>query len=165
MHKPVITLKNIKHSEFASEETNCYEATLYVDGEKWGKVSNEGHGGADSFHGNGGKNYDDIRKLDEQIAATYPVDDSYGITIEASLETVCGDLVCEFLSKRDFKRLLKKPTYINDKGHIMQFKVPKGVTLDRVLVAVRQKKPEVTLLNDMSEDEGFAAFRKATGGM
>ena len=35
----MIELKNIKHSEFASEETHCYEATLYVDGVRWGRMA------------------------------------------------------------------------------------------------------------------------------
>jgi hypothetical protein len=42
-----ITLKNIKHAEFASEETNCYKASVYFDGKRVGIVSNDGHGGCD----------------------------------------------------------------------------------------------------------------------
>lgn len=49
MTKPVITLKNVKHAAFASQETNCFEATVYVDGKSFCKVSNEGHGGPDSY--------------------------------------------------------------------------------------------------------------------
>ena len=44
---PVIELRGIKRTAWASEETHCYQATLYVDGEKWGTVSNQGHGGCD----------------------------------------------------------------------------------------------------------------------
>jgi len=40
---PVIELRGIKRTAWASEETHCYQATLYVDGEKWGTVSNQGH--------------------------------------------------------------------------------------------------------------------------
>ena len=41
------TLKNVKYSATFSEETNCYKATLYLDGKKIGTVQNEGHGGSD----------------------------------------------------------------------------------------------------------------------
>lgn len=49
MTKPIITLKNLKHAEFASQETHCFEATVYVDGVKFCKASNEGHGGENSY--------------------------------------------------------------------------------------------------------------------
>ena len=45
-----IELKNIKHSEFASQETHCYEATLYIDGKRVAIVGNDGHGGCDYTH-------------------------------------------------------------------------------------------------------------------
>jgi hypothetical protein len=75
MNQPKIELRAIQTSAFASEETHCYTATLYVDGLKWGSVSNEGHGGADHFHGVDGKSYADLKALDAQIAATYPESD------------------------------------------------------------------------------------------
>ena len=44
-----IELKNIKHSEFASHETFCYEANLYVEGKPFAYVRNDGQGGSDHF--------------------------------------------------------------------------------------------------------------------
>ena len=46
---PKIELKNLKTAEFASEETQCYEATVYVDGKAFCIASNQGHGGSDSY--------------------------------------------------------------------------------------------------------------------
>ncbi len=40
-----IALKNISYSERLSEETNCFSATIYIDGKKAGEASNHGHGG------------------------------------------------------------------------------------------------------------------------
>ena len=42
-----LELKNIKHTAWASQETHCYQASLYVDGKPVAIVSNDGHGGAD----------------------------------------------------------------------------------------------------------------------
>ncbi len=159
MMKPVIALSGIKTVAFASEETHCYEATLIVDGEKWGTVSNDGHGGPDQFHGIGGRNLGDIAALDKRIAATYPADESYGMTISASLEILCCDLVNAHLQRADFKRVLRKPCYINDKGELMQFKLPKGVRLDEALPQIRAKRPDLALLNDMPEADAFAALK------
>jgi len=46
-----LTLKNFKHAEFASEETECFEATVYVDGKRFCTASNEGRGGPNNYHG------------------------------------------------------------------------------------------------------------------
>jgi hypothetical protein len=40
-----IELKNIKFSEWNSEETNCFQAVVYFKGKKVGIAYNEGHGG------------------------------------------------------------------------------------------------------------------------
>lgn len=40
-----IQLKNVKYAAFASEETACFEASIWVDGKKAGSVRNDGHGG------------------------------------------------------------------------------------------------------------------------
>jgi hypothetical protein len=45
-----ITLKNISHNERLSEETNCFSATIYIDGKKAGEASNHGHGGPTMLH-------------------------------------------------------------------------------------------------------------------
>jgi len=44
-----ITLKNIKYAKFASEETPCFKATIYIDGKRTGTVWNNGHGGSNSY--------------------------------------------------------------------------------------------------------------------
>ena len=34
-----IELKNVKYSDFASHETHCFEASVYIDGKRAGIVS------------------------------------------------------------------------------------------------------------------------------
>lgn len=43
------TLKNIKIAEFASEETWCFEASLYEDGKRVALADNIGQGGPNSY--------------------------------------------------------------------------------------------------------------------
>lgn len=45
-----LTLKQLKHSAFASQETHCYEAELRYKGKKAARISNGGYGGADEVH-------------------------------------------------------------------------------------------------------------------
>ena len=40
-----ISFEDFKFCEWMSEETNCFRATLVVDGKKIGEAYNEGHGG------------------------------------------------------------------------------------------------------------------------
>ena len=47
---PQITVRNLKIAEFASQETLCFEATIYVDGKRFCTASNQGHGGDNEFH-------------------------------------------------------------------------------------------------------------------
>mgnify|MGYP003301036993 FL=1 len=43
-----LELKSIKHAQWKSEETQCYDAKLYVDGKPFALVGNHGQGGADT---------------------------------------------------------------------------------------------------------------------
>ena len=42
-----LEVKNISYYARGSEETPCYNATVYINGKKAIEVSNEGHGGSD----------------------------------------------------------------------------------------------------------------------
>lgn len=44
-----LTVKNYKVAEWASEETECFTASLYLDGKRIGTARNDGHGGPDYY--------------------------------------------------------------------------------------------------------------------
>lgn len=48
-NEPRIELKNVRYAAFASEETSCFQATVYVDGKPFCLASNDGHGGPDFY--------------------------------------------------------------------------------------------------------------------
>lgn len=103
-----IELKNVKHSEFASQETNCFEATIYVDGKRAGSARNDGHGGPTFIH---------PRELAQRLdayGATLPHtvtqftgDDGKPFTYAQNAESIIDELLTAFLITRDVKRLLK----------------------------------------------------------
>ena len=45
-----ITIKNLKTAEFASHETLCFSATVYVDGVRSFTAENDGNGGCNFYH-------------------------------------------------------------------------------------------------------------------
>lgn len=165
-----IELKNIKHAEFASEETNCYTATLYVDGVAWGTVGNDGHGGSDYFHGSKGRSYGDLKALDERIAAEYPAVDMTDLGISEpfpeSLEGLCGDIVNAFLAERTLKRTMaKKLVFFQDADKVAGaplYEVAlKGHPADKVAAIMAKKYPKMVALNIKPLAEAVELFRKA----
>ena len=157
--KPVIELKNIKHTAWMSEETHCYQASLYVDGEHWGTVSNQGHGGCDEFDGNN-KSYDDIRELNQRIKETYEPYEYEGMTLKLNLEMVCGDLVNQWLRDKDFNRAMKSKVLFTkpDTQGVWQLAVKKPLTLWMLLDTMKAKHPQYTYLADLPVDEAKAIY-------
>lgn len=103
-----LELKNIKHTAWASQETLCYEAALYVDGKPVALVSNDGHGGCDREHPHP-KHKGDFRAAMAAVHAHFaslPVDEKYGMPQQ--LEYWCADTVNEYLIARDLKKALRK---------------------------------------------------------
>ncbi len=102
-----IEIKNIKYSAFASHETHCFQATVFIDGVKAGTVANDGQGGSNSYYPRGLQ-----EKLDDYGATlppiyydTMPGQLDYAVTQNA--DTLIGDLMNDWLVQRDIKRLTK----------------------------------------------------------
>ena len=154
--RPKIELKNIKHSEFASQETNCYQATIYVDGVKFATVENDGHGGCDNVYVLGGHGHHAIQELEARIKATMPriKSEYFPEGLEPNLEIICGDLVEEFLKKKQFRNLLKKVVLVEPSGKVFHYAAkfkPTPESISRIMV----KNPTARCLNSMPEAEAF----------
>ena len=155
--KPNIELKNIKHTAWASEETHCYQATLYVDGVKWGIVSNQGHGGCDDFYGEA---QSDLGWLNDQIKATYEPYTYGDKSIEQNLDMVCADLVNQWLRDKDFNRAMKSKVLFTkpDVRGVWQLGFKKPKTLWMMLDVMKAQNPQYTYLADLPVDEAKAIY-------
>jgi len=157
--KPVIELKNIKHTAWMSEETHCYQATLYVDGVKWGTVSNQGHGGCDDFYGET-RSDGDLKWLNDQIKVTYEPYTYGDKSIEQDLDMVCADLVNQWLRDKDFNRAMKSKVLFTkpDTQGIWQVGFKKPKTLWMMTDVMKAKYPQYTYLADLPVDEAKAIY-------
>lgn len=168
--KPKIELKNIKHTAWMSEETHCYQASLYVDGEHWGTVSNEGHGGCDNFRGLE-RDWADIRELNKRIAETYEPytfgdgNDEVMLgavprSINQDLEMVCAGIVNQWLRDRDFNRAMKAKVLFTkpDVQGVWQLAVKKPLTFEVMLAKLKATNPQYTYLADLPVDEAKAIY-------
>ena len=158
-----LELKNIKHTQWASEETHCYQAALYVDGKPVAIVSNDGHGGCDrdydhpKFKGD----YRATMKAVHDYFKTLPNTDACDLFPDGmaqELEFWCSDQVNEFLNKKhimsNVKRILKKVSFVQD-GKLMQFGTnvkPSTMTFQQIRRHDTSLK-DVKFLNEMTLDE------------
>ena len=150
-----LELKNIKHTSWASEETHCYQASLYVDGKPVAIVSNDGRGGADrdyphpKFKGDYRAQMRDVSRYFSGLRRT-AVTEWSPEGMEQCLEFWCCDQVNDWLSARELKKKLKA-------GFLFQF-------ADKVGVFAHKTRPsrahKATILNDLPFDEALSIWKE-----
>lgn len=102
-----VTLKKVSYAEFASEETSCFRAEVYINGKHEGSVSNDGHGGSNCY-----TPWSLEQRLDA-IAGTLPdhVDEQFLIdgapmVLKMDADLLIGDLFDAWQIERQTKKLL-----------------------------------------------------------
>jgi len=149
-----ITLKSIKHLESASEETNCFTATVYVDGKRAFGVKNAGHGGGDEYYMVDKKSYQEmnamIADINTELAKTKLTGRYASLTND--LEIVVGDIMENWLVDKDIKKSLKKVCYLRDGSVWCSKLAPTQDNIERIQAATFWK-PEYKILNDMPIEE------------
>ena len=159
-----LELKAIKHTEWASEETHCYQASLFVDGKPVAIVSNDGHGGCD-------RDYDHPKFKGDYRATMNAVHEYFKSLpnepsewsedgFAQSLEGWCGDQVNDWLSTRELKRKFKSHVLVQLKGKegIFQTKFHPTVTKGEWVI-YKQAGETRRILNDMPFDEALTLWR------
>jgi hypothetical protein len=160
----ILALRGIKHSEFASHETFCFEASVYFNGKRIGYVSNDGQGGSNNFGGD----YKLWRDLESRIKSEHPQyhlewDDSWN---DMSMEIWCSEQVRKWLSHKDFKRYMKsKVVFVDptsDDPKAVRYMTFKGVRKidQRYVDHIKNKYPAYQVLNDMPEADALAIWQE-----
>jgi hypothetical protein len=159
-----ISLKNVKTCEFASEETTCFEATVYVDGKRAFTVANDGRGGCNEYHPiivtkNGEKTYCDksremIKNAEEWCKTLPKCEHGY----DQDLDDVVNDALYSYIDQKIVKRdLNKKVTYLKN-GKIMNLGIKPNDP--RVPAYMMKNHPEATVLNNLPIEEVVAIYKK-----
>ena len=160
-----LELKAIKHTAWASEETHCYQAALYVNGKPLAIVSNDGHGGCDRdyAHPKFKGDYRAQMKAVHDYFKSLPNDPSEWNEdgMEQRLEFWCADQVNDWLSACELKKKLK--------SHVLfQFKYKDGVFQTKFHPTVtngewvinKQAGQTRRILNDLPFDEALAIWKE-----
>ena len=162
-----LEMKAIKFSEWASEETYCYQANVYLDGKPFAMVSNDGHGGCDREYSHNkfkGDYRATMKKVDEYFKSLPNTDPCkyFPEGIEQTFERWCHDQVCTYLYRKDLKKALKKNKVVkrkNDEGKMSLYDYGINVLSD----AIKHRWPEAIILNDLPEDEALTIWRETLG--
>ena len=102
-----ITLKNVKHAVFMSQETECFEASVYINGKKAGTVSNAGHGGCNDYHP-----WDLYQTLQAHCETIPPDMEGYRVTPDE----IIGNLFETWYNKKQYSKLCKGQTLFRIPG-------------------------------------------------
>jgi hypothetical protein len=158
-----ITLKNVKFSEFASQETNCFEATVYIDGKRAGVASNEGHGGCNNYYPN--TLYATLNEYAETlppIVSRYLDGNGKPMLLEHDADILIGDLFNYWLHSRDLKKSLSKSIlFIGEDGKLWRSKhTDLKAALSRPDISQKLKAKQI--LNLMPFDAALEIYKGAT---
>ena len=174
-----ITLKSIKHTVWASRETHCFQAVIYLDGKRALNVENDGRGACNNYWGI--KNQTKSEELEMLTKCTkYGADfikENRDLTMEVDGETIdmsdmpeselldwlIADLVNEHLCLKEMKRCLKsKITYFNTKTNgVFAFYTKPTPEAMSACKKANSDKDHWVYLNDLSEQEALKIWRKS----
>ena len=156
-----IELKNFKHSDFASQETYCFEASVYIDGKKAGTVSNQGCGGCHSYHPN------TLYQILAKEAAKLPhhewrLNDQV-LSVAPDADTIISELVTEALTAKDLKSgMRRRILFIGEDGTVYETQAMTAAALAVQLVRkdLYEKLKTKTILNLLPFTEALSIYIK-----
>lgn len=156
-----LQLKNIKHTEWASEETNCYQASLYLDDKPLAIVDNEGRGGCDrqnqhpSFkRENFRKDFFDVMRDVDAYFLSLPRKkcDDLDFEFDMDLEFWCGEQVTRWLYAKELKRHLKKGSMIKEGKNMYTW------TRHLTSEVLKKHHPDAIIFNDLPFEEALDIY-------
>ena len=149
-----LELKNIKHSAWASEETHCYQASLYVNGKPVAIVSNDGHGGADRDYAHPKIEPHTYRFVMTEVHAYFKSlpnipSEWCADGLPQKLEYWCAEQIDDWLSARELKKHLKK-------SYVYHFADGAGMFAHKL----RPASTVAVVLNDLPFDEALSIWKE-----
>lgn len=146
-----IELKNIKYFATMSEETHCFEATLYVEGKNAGAVSNRGQGGCNEYYLKPEFKYENINKA---VSSKVQYEDR---ELTRDLDWICSDIVDDWLTRREIVKDLKAKWVMRSTDNkiyeIKKTRVPE-------VARIKAKWPDHVVLNDLTIDEAIRHIKE-----
>jgi len=152
-----IELKNIKHAAFASQETQCFEASLYINGKLRGTVSNEGYGGADRFSDHAAE--DELNAYAKTLPPRTYEWDGKTHEFDQTADSLVQEILGEHLSRKQLQRVMRdKVVYLKD-GKLWQTTAIKSAEQRAKYIALKESEGK-TVLNSLPLADAVKIFRE-----
>ena len=156
-----IELKALKYSDFASQETHCFHANVYIDGKKAGWAENNGHGGMTNIQPRG--LYERIKLHTDKIPPRIVDFSGSKLTLEASPDGFIDELVTAALHEKDLKRAMKKKILFTRKNQVFETQNFDAAKLSAAVnhPQVREKLDADEILNLLPIADALTLYVKA----
>ena len=172
MEIKTLEVKKISHYARGSEETPCYNATVYINGKKAIEVGNDGHGGCDRQ--NTYPNIEErglVQKANEwcvkkfgQKSFTYQSDgEEKKCFYDMDLEHICHEELYKWLDAKELKKdLNKKFLFLEDKKskELRAYTRVKGEDLETFKLYFKGKHQKGVCLNFIPFDDALQIFKE-----
>ena len=170
MEIKTLEVKKISHYARGSEETPCYNATVYINGKRAVEVSNNGHGGMDRqdvWHENGFN----LKEINEwcvkkfgKKSFTYQSDSKEKECFyDMDLEHVCHDALYNWLDAKTLKKDLNSKFLFMEKNskELNAYKKAKGEDEELFASFFRGKHEGGTCLNFIPFDDALKLYKES----
>lgn len=147
-------IRKVSHMKSMSEETECFNLDLYVDGQKFANVGNDGHGGCHRVHPYSPFTWQDIEKVTEEMK-----EDKFLVNYDFEpFDTAVSTLFSIHNVAKDILKSSKgKVVFLNDgKMYTTGYKGVKTLNekqMDGLIETVLKQRPEARILNRMDPAE------------
>ena len=115
-----IELKALKYSDFASQETHCFQANIYIDGKMRGWAANDGRGGMTNIQPR--ELYEAIKQCTDKIPPKVYKYGDQEMSLEASPDSYIDELVTLALHEKDLKRAMKSKILFTQENQVFETK-------------------------------------------
>ena len=115
---PRVSIKNLKFSEFASHETHCFEASVYIDGVRKGVASNDGYGGPNNYQP--WSLHEELAAIAKDLPLIDMTECGSNEPLPHSPDIIIGDLVDAELARKKIARMVATKTWFRKPGEKYQ---------------------------------------------
>lgn len=153
-----IELKALKYSDFASQETHCFQANIYIDGKKRGTADNDGRGGMTTIRPWG--LYEEIKRYTDKIPPTIHKYEGAVMELETSPDSLIDELVTLALHEKDLKRAMRTRILFTRKNQVFETQAFDAAKLKAAVnhPQVREKLDADEILNLLPVGEALKLY-------
>ena len=155
-----IELKALKYSDFASQETHCFQANIYIDGKMRGWASNDGRGGMTNIQPN--DLWAEIKQYTDKMPPTIYKYGDQEMTLEASPDGLIDEFVTLALHEKDLKRAMKTRILFTRENQVFETKKLTAAELAASLAhaQIKDKLNADQVLNLLPMGEALSLYTK-----